>query len=117
MSNYELYKGDCLEVMANNPSILERANMILIDPPYGILNKKAKWDNIIDPSEMWNLINDNTKITVPTLVFCQEPYASLVISENIILRRLLYFIGNNLLIILKCGNQKNFLIVMFVKQK
>lgn len=83
MSNYELYKGDCLEVMANNPSILERANMILIDPPYGILNKKAKWDNIIDPSEMWNLINDNTKITVPTLVFCQEPYASLVISENI----------------------------------
>ena len=30
----ELYKGDCLEILRDNPSLLERANLILADPPY-----------------------------------------------------------------------------------
>lgn len=79
----ELYQGDCLEILRNNPSLLERANLILADPPYGCLNKKATWDNIIDVEEMWGLINDNTMVNVPTILFCQEPYSSQVISANI----------------------------------
>ena len=83
MPNIELYKGDCLEILRDNPSLLERANLILADPPYGCLNKKATWDNIIDVEEMWRLINDNTMVNVPTILFCQEPYSSQVISANI----------------------------------
>ena len=79
----ELYQGDCLEILRDNPSLLERANLILADPPYGCLNKKATWDNIIDVEEMWGLINDNTMVNVPTILFCQEPYSSQVISANI----------------------------------
>ena len=79
----ELYQGDCLEILRDNPSLLWRANLILADPPYGCLNKKATWDNIIDVEEMWRLINDNTMVNVPTILFCQEPYSSQVISANI----------------------------------
>ena len=79
----ELYQGDCLEILRDNTSLLERANLILADPPYGCLNKKATWDNIIDVEEMWGLINDNTMFNVPTILFCQEPYSSQVISANI----------------------------------
>ena len=37
---YELYQGDCLEVMKNIPS--KSINLVLIDPPYNI--GKDKWD-------------------------------------------------------------------------
>ena len=79
----ELYRGDCLEILKENPQLLQRADLILADPPYGCLNKKATWDNIIDVKEMWRLINDNTMVNVPTILFCQEPYSSQVISANI----------------------------------
>ena len=83
MSKIELYQGDCLEILRDNPSLLEKSNLILADPPYGCLNKKATWDKIIDVDEMWNLINDCTKVNVPTILFCQEPYSSQVIAANI----------------------------------
>ena len=37
----------------------------------------------MDVEDMWRLINDNTMVNVPTILFCQEPYSSQVISANI----------------------------------
>ena len=79
----ELYRGDCLEILRDNPQILERADLILADPPYGMLNKKASWDLIIDPQEMWKLINENAKDTTPTVLFCMPPFSYLVIANNV----------------------------------
>lgn len=81
--NKELYHGDCLEILVNQPSLLERADMIFIDPPYGMLNKKAEWDNIIDPQKMWELINKYSKETCPALVFCMPPFSSVLIANNV----------------------------------
>ena len=79
----ELYNGDCLEILKENPQLLERADLILADPPYGMLNKKASWDLIIDPQEMWRLINEHTKDTTPTVLFCMPPFSYLVIANNV----------------------------------
>lgn len=45
--SYELYKGDCLEVMKNIPN--KSINLVIIDPPYNI--GKAKWDK-------WDTVED-----------------------------------------------------------
>ena len=38
---FQLYKGDCLEIMKNIES--NSVNLVLIDPPYNI-SKDKKWD-------------------------------------------------------------------------
>lgn len=64
---YELWQGDCLELMKDIPD--KSIDMVLCDLPYGILNKQnknAKWDCQIDLSLLWNeysrLIKDNGAI-------------------------------------------------------
>lgn len=42
-NNYELWQGDCLELMKNIPD--KSVDMILCDLPYGIT--QCKWDTII----------------------------------------------------------------------
>lgn len=43
-NNYELWQGDCLELMKNIPD--KSVDMILCDLPYGTTNRN-KWDVII----------------------------------------------------------------------
>ena len=49
---YELYLGDCLEVM--NKLIYQgvKVDMILTDPPYG--TTACKWDTIIQLEKLWD---------------------------------------------------------------
>lgn len=45
MERNKLYHGDCLQLMRDIPS--HSVDLILADPPYGILNKSnpdAQWD-------------------------------------------------------------------------
>ena len=48
-----LYCGDCLDIL---PTLEVKADMILCDLPYGVLNKgnpSAKWDTIIPFAPLW----------------------------------------------------------------
>ena len=49
MADFELYNGDCLELMKNIPD--KSVDLILCDPPYG--TTKNKWDSPIDLQGMW----------------------------------------------------------------
>ena len=57
--NYEIYKGDCLEVMKSIPD--KSIDMILCDLPYS--QTKNKWDTIIPFDRLWEqyirIIKDN----------------------------------------------------------
>lgn len=46
---FELYNGDCLEVMKQIPD--HSIDMILCDPPYG--TTRCKWDQVINLDLMW----------------------------------------------------------------
>ena len=39
-----IIQGDCLEVMKEIPD--ESVDLVLTDPPYGVLGKIQKWDDI-----------------------------------------------------------------------
>lgn len=73
-SNYELWQGNCLELMKNIPD--KSVDMILCDLPYG--TTKCSWDIIIPFDKLWEQYDRITKDNAPILLFGQ-----LVISIKI----------------------------------
>ena len=75
---YELYKGDCLELMKNIPD--KSVDMILCDLPYGTTD--CEWDNIIPFDRLWNeykrIITDNGVIAL----FGSQPFTSELVCSN-----------------------------------
>ena len=53
MNNYQLYQGDCLEIMKDIPD--KSIDMILCDLPYGIT--RNNWDSIIPLDQLWTEYN------------------------------------------------------------
>lgn len=72
---YQLYRGDCLEIMKNIPD--KSIDMILCDLPYG--TTQCKWDSIIPFELLWAQYNRIIKLggqlfysAVSLLVHCAE---------------------------------------------
>ena len=68
-SDYELWQGDCLELMKDIPD--KSVDCIITDLPYGVLNKAnkgSKWDSVIPFDDLWNqykrIIKDNGAIVL-----------------------------------------------------
>ena len=64
-----IYNDDCLAVMPVIPD--HSIDMVLCDPPYGVLNGKnhsAKWDSVIPLDSLWKeyerIIKDNGVIVL-----------------------------------------------------
>ena len=79
--NYEIYKGDCLEVM---DQLIERGikvDMILTDPPYG--TTACKWDSVIPFDAMWERLNKLIKSNGAIVLFGSEPFSSQLRVSNI----------------------------------
>ena len=83
MSDYQLYQGDCIEIMKliDDKSI----DMILCDLPYG--TTKCKWDSLIPFDELWEqyerIIKDNGCICL----FSQMPFTIALAASNLKLFR------------------------------
>lgn len=77
--NYEIYKGDCLEVMKSIPD--KSIDMILCDLPYG--TTRNKWDTVIDLDLLWSqyerIIKDNGAI----VLFAQTPFDKVLGVSNL----------------------------------
>ena len=77
--NYEIYKGDCLEMMKSIPD--KSIDMILCDLPYG--TTRNKWDVVIDLDSLWSqyerIIKDNGAI----VLFAQTPFDKVLGSSNL----------------------------------
>ena len=78
---YELYNGDCLEVMDRLIKEGVKVDMILTDPPYG--TTACKWDNVIPFDEMWIRINELIKTNGAIVLFGNEPFSSNLRISNI----------------------------------
>jgi DNA modification methylase len=76
---YQLYHGDCLELMQKIPD--KSIDMILCDLPYG--TTACKWDVIIPFEPLWKeykrIIKDNGGI----VLFGSQPFTSLLVTSNL----------------------------------
>ena len=79
MAEYNLYNGDCLEVMKQIPD--GSVDMVLCDLPYG--TTQNKWDAVIPFDLLWEQYNRVAKDTAPIVLFAQGLfYADLVHSNR-----------------------------------
>lgn len=82
----DLYWGDALEVLPRLAAQGLTADMIFADPPYGTTH--CRWDAVIDIPKMWKELKGVSLPRTPVLLFCQQPFTSVLGSSN--LKRLRY---------------------------
>lgn len=83
MERNKLYHGDSLQLMREIPS--HSVDLILADPPYGILNKSnpdARWDKKIDLLTLWQEYKRIIKPNGAILLFGQGVFAAELIMSN-----------------------------------
>lgn len=67
--SFELYRGDCLDVMKDIPD--GSVDMVLTDPPYG--TTACKWDSIIPLEPMWEQLNRIIKPNGAIVMTASQP--------------------------------------------
>lgn len=77
--NYEIYKGDCLELMKNIPD--KSIDMILCDLPYG--QTFLKWDSILNFNTLWQQYNRIIKNNGAIVLFANEPFGTMLRYSNL----------------------------------
>ena len=91
-NNIHLIKGDCLEIMNKLIEQEVQIDLILSDPPYGIMNgaeldgwknETIEWDIAINPEDIYiraeKLLRENGAL----ILFSQEPYTSQLRTQTI----------------------------------
>lgn len=78
---YDLYKGDCLQVMDELIAQGIQVDLILTDLPYG--TSLLPWDNIIPFEPMWERINKLVKENSAIVLFGSEPFSSNLRVSNL----------------------------------
>ena len=76
---YQLYNGDCLEVMKGIPD--KSVDMILCDLPYG--TTACKWDVIIPFEPLWEQYDRVIKDNGAVVLFGSEPFSSQLRLSNL----------------------------------
>lgn len=79
MKKFELWQGDCLELMKNIPD--GSFDLVLTDPPYG--TTACKWDSVIPFEPMWEQLKRIVKMGGAIVLFGSEPFSSLLRASNI----------------------------------
>ena len=79
MKKFELWQGDCLELMKNIPN--GSVDLVLTDPPYG--TTACKWDSVIPFEPMWEQLNRIIKPNGAICLFGIEPFSSALRMSNI----------------------------------
>jgi len=75
----EAWLGDSLELMKNIKS--QSIDMIFADLPYG--TTACKWDTILPFVPLWEQYQRIIKPNGPIVLFCQQPFTSLLVGSNI----------------------------------
>jgi len=79
MNKYELFLGDCLDIM---PTLAAGSvDAVITDPPYG--TTACKWDSVIPFEPMWAGIKHARKERGAVVLFGSEPFSSLLRVSNL----------------------------------
>lgn len=78
MKTFDLYNGDCLDVMKTLPD--DSVDMVLADPPYG--STACNWDSIIPLEPLWKELKRITKEKVAIVMMASQPFTTTLISSN-----------------------------------
>lgn len=81
MRMFNLYKGDCLQVMQNLINQGVKVDAIITDPPYGTTT--CAWDNVIPFEQMWHCLHRLIKDNGVIVLFGSEPFSSYLRISNI----------------------------------
>ena len=90
MKKFELWHGDCLELMKNIPD--GSVDLVLTGPPYGTMkgaaldgwkNQTTEWDTAIEPVKIFEQISRVLRQNGKAILFSQEPYTSRLITSAI----------------------------------
>lgn len=79
MSDVNLMRGDCLELMKDIPD--KSIDMILCDLPYG--TTACKWDTVIPFEPLWEQYNRIIKDNGAIVLFGSEPFTSFLVQSNL----------------------------------
>ena len=92
MKKFELWHGDCLELMKDIPD--GSVDLVLTDPPYGTVKGMpidgwrrkadcAEWDSTLDTETMFAEISRVLRPNGKAVLFSQEPYTSQLVTSAI----------------------------------
>jgi DNA modification methylase len=77
--NFELYNGDCLEVMRTLPA--GSVDMVMCDLPYG--TTACKWDTIIPFEPLWAAYKRVCKKNAAIVLTASQPFTSALVMSNV----------------------------------
>jgi site-specific DNA-methyltransferase (adenine-specific) len=78
MSDYKLYRGDCLEIMKEIPN--DSIDMVLADLPYG--TTACDWDSIISLDKLWTQYKRIGKDDTAFVFTATQPFTTNLINSN-----------------------------------
>ena len=94
MKKFELWHGDCLELMKNIPD--GSVDLVLADPPYGTIKgieksraskdcgyRACDWDEVIPTDKMFAELSRVLRPNGKAILFAQEPYTSTLVKSAI----------------------------------
>jgi len=76
---YQLYNGDCLEIMPTLPA--QSVDAIITDLPYG--STACDWDRVIPFDEMWKAVKHVLKPNGAFVTTASQPFTSLLVCSNL----------------------------------
>src|SRR5690554_5367180 len=79
MRPYELYKGDCLDLMKGLPDA--SVDLILCDLPYG--TTACKWDSVIPFEPLWEQYRRIAKRNAAIVLTASQPFTSVLVCSNL----------------------------------
>ena len=77
--NYELWRGDCLELMKNIPD--KSIDCVICDLPYGTTS--CSWDIVIPFDKLWEQYDRILKKEGTVILFGSQPFTTSIIASNI----------------------------------
>lgn len=79
--HYQLFQGDCLEMMDELIKQGVKVDCIITDPPYGTTS--CKWDSVIPFDEMWKRLNKLIKPNGAIVLFGNMPFTAVLVNSNL----------------------------------
>lgn len=80
--SYQLYQGDCLDVMESLIQEGVQVDLVVCDPPYNVTKNKVDQD-VLDLDRMWKCLNQLVKPNGAVILFGQDKFTMKLMMSNV----------------------------------